>query len=256
MKKLTALLIAAFAMNSHGQERYPVRWTELVDLRSRDEIPALLLERVSPGENSTEQDRLEIPATSVFGVSYRKPVYTGEEYLQAIKEGYRPEDMGNYDRTMAGFFVDRVIPLALLHIARPAVTSYVEEVRLNRVTLKDIPAAVDTFRQWPVEPEISVLDECPEFEIEERTSSTLSWQCITYGGGDREYPVIWAYALNLLAWADFDGDGIEDMLCSFYMNFLTGRNVNFYTVILTRKEPGGMLKMVGLGEDFLIQHLQ
>lgn len=232
----------------------PVRWTREIPLQSLADIPMRLRERVSLGDNDPKSDWLEVPVATPDGGWASKPVYTGEEYLEAVANGFSPFAVNTRDRIMAGFFVVSVVPLALLRDARPSQVSHVSDFSLAQISLKDLPAGINTFRGSEPVADVSLHDECTNAVIDTRSETRLSWECVDGEGTDLESR--WGYELRLLAWGDFDWDGIEDLLCHFSWVYLSGSNRDYYTVILTRREPGGRLQMLGEGESFLSERLR
>jgi hypothetical protein len=54
-----------------------------------------------------------------------------------------------------------------------------------------------------------------------------------------------------LAWGDFNGDGIEDVLSDFMYDFVYGSNRELYLVVLTKYSADGKLKLVDYGNQIL-----
>ncbi|MGA1194805.1 MAG: hypothetical protein ACO3ZG_10600 [Kiritimatiellia bacterium] len=59
------------------------------------------------------------------------------------------------------------------------------------------------------------------------------------------------YRLKLLAWGDFNDDGMEDVLCDFMYDFVYGSNREAYMVVLTKTSAADNLKLVSYGNKVL-----
>jgi hypothetical protein len=190
----------------------------------------------------------------VFGTFYRKKIYTGEDYLQAVRDGYMPVAMGTMDRIRAMPYVTRTLIPALLRLAEPSVTSHVAGLRLDRLTPADLPKALDTFVEDDPEPETTMADGCHEVQMGGASPVLMEWLCVDMSYPD--YPSRWFYSLTILGWGDWNGDGIEDVLGSFYQSHYTGTHRDQYPVILTRMAADARLELVALGDWWLLERLR
>lgn len=58
----------------------------------------------------------------------------------------------------------------------------------------------------------------------------------------------WRYGMNVLAASDFNGDGIEDVVATFYDDAKTGTSFSITTLLLTQTEPDGRIAVEDAGK--------
>jgi hypothetical protein len=163
---------------------------------------------------------------------------TPREWLELTKKGYVPRT--TYDIKAEGWFKAAVLPKMLLAAARPARVSHLRDFRLTDRPLEHLP------------PQLGVMPSPDGEDPMERYNRGETWQeiCPTLHVEVKgEYSIIVEddYEQNyidLLAWADFDGDGIEDILVSTAGYATQGTLCSYCYVVLTRKEPRGRLMLV------------
>jgi len=233
------LAVMLFAVTARGDEAaHPVRWTEDIGIASMTEIEQRLTAPLAL--IGDEDDYLELTkGDKVVRIS------NGIDYIQRIKEGYYP--MTRYDSAMERQASGQFMPLALIQKAKPSRVSYLADFALDRITLKDLPQDIMIFSERKPEG-YTFHDDCPDAVIEEQTPDLLLWYCLD--DPEDSYSK-WGYRLKLLAWGDFNGDGIEDVLCDFMYDFVYGSNREAYMAVLTKYSAGDKIKLVSYGEQIL-----
>lgn len=222
---------------------YPVRWTELVDLKWWQSIDKRL---AAPLKLSGEKDdHLELSQWSKGQKVETVVVRTGREYIDRLKESFEPHT--HYDRAMERLAHGEVMALAILQKARPSRVSFVKDLSFETIQLEDIPYSIMVFTESKPE-DFTFHDDCPDAIIESRTPHRLLWYCLL-DPDDKESKL--GYLLELLAWGDFNDDGIEDVLCNFMYDFVYGYNRDAYMVVLSKYSAEGKLQLVNYGGQIL-----
>ncbi len=238
-KVWTIAVAAVLAMPALGEDpAHPVRWTKHVEITSLEEVDKRL---AAPLELiGGEDDYLELTkGDEAVRIS------NGLDYLNRIKEGYYP--MTRYDSAMDRQVSGLYIPLGMLKVAKPSRVSYLPGFALDRITLKDLPQEIMIFSESKPEG-YTFHDDCPDAVIEKQTEDILLWYCLT-DPEDRESK--WGYRLAVMMWGDFNGDGIEDVLCDFMYDFVYGSNREAYMVVLTKRSADEQLTLLGFADRML-----
>jgi len=176
-----------------------VRWAKALNLASLADIDRKLAEPVvieGGGELVLKHDH-QAP----------RKVTTGREYLDAIVDGYYP--VTTYDLTMESWFKQATEPLVLLQKARPARQSFVAAIDLRKDPLSLLPP---TLAPW--------IEAAERRRNEALEAARKPWKAayprtvVERAEQDRVILVTPGSRtiIEILAWADFDGDGIEDLL--------------------------------------------
>ncbi len=213
-----------------------VRWTEHVDLQRREDIPRALEQevRLPAGHALTlgEGDDVAAPRTC-------------REYFAARQAGRGPAN--TYQITQEGFFIERCVPLRLLEQARSATGSHVAGFRFDGRALETLPAAVaggfgDAYeeataagKRWGEVPHTALRSHV-------LSPTALDVDELDGPGGSAH----WVTALRILAWADFDHDGLEDVLLLVSNRARRGTYRSYRHAILTRRgadQPLVLLRM-------------
>lgn len=237
----TIAVAAVLAVPALAEEpAYPVRWTKHVEITSLEEVDQRL---AAPLELiGGEDDYLELTkGNEAVRIS------NGLDYLKRIKDGYYP--MTRYDSAMDRQVSGLYIPLGMLKVAKPSSVSYLSDFALDQITLKDLTHEIMIFSESKPEG-YTFHDDCPHAVIEKQTEDLLLWYCLT-DPEDRESK--WGYRLALVMWGDFNGDGVEDVLCDFMYDFVYGSNREAYMVVLTKRSADERLTLLGFAEKFLRQ---
>jgi len=217
---------------------FPIRWTPHLDLGSLEELanlPALLGQPVIT-DNGAEKIEMENDKGD------RATVTTPRQWLDLRKAGYGP--VTTYDIKAEGWFKKRYWPKALLRDAKAARTSFLQDFDLTQEPLRHLPPTLSirffgSSEDWS-EIERSYAQGRTWGEIDPQLKVQVNDR---YSIVVRNDPSEEQNYINLLAWADFDHDGIEDILLEGSNYALPATLCVYHYVVLTRKELGGRLRV-------------
>ena len=242
-----SLLLVAIT-KSHGQdasviahEAYAVRWTAAIELDDISSIDAELDRPLVLSGN--KKDVMELACRDRRGHFSIQRFSSRRGYLKARLEGGMPRT--GYDVAMDSWAALETFPLALLRQAKPSVSSHVSALSLDGFDLRHLPYAIMTFSERMPDG-YSFHDDCPEPVMEIREPHQLRWYCPPKDPHDQLN-----YQVMLLAWGDFNHDGLEDVLMKFNYWFSFARNSGHEMVVLTRYPDQESFTLVGFAEDVL-----
>lgn len=250
-----ALLLAAYlyAPDVKGAD-LPVHWTADVSIQTLDDI-----------ESALDQPLYEMTLTgnsrSGEGVAPSRVVKTGREWLAALQDGYYAVtsiEMGEE----AGFKFHYEPMLLLRDHARPSKVSYVDKYEFTDASIRQLPVTIhpvydmamreaisagrkfpnlpdnweDRSKPLPVDspawPRFSEVFDGARTEIQQPNATHVIEGTEEYGKD---------IFLRIIAWGDFNGDGVEDMLLTSSTSFKGGTGRYDQLLLLTRLEPAGPL---------------
>ena len=225
------LFLLAAASQPLAQAQYPVRWTRAVGPPSRQALRAKLLK---PPARKPRSDRIYFD----HGDTGRE-IRTCADYLRALKHDWGGS--GNtYEQSIESFFKDECDVMWLVLAAKPSRVSYVRGFKLDESALDLLPPSL-SFN----------LSAEQEEAADQAEQSGLSWKKYNpemklVGKKLNEITVdedpFSRVILEIKAFGDFNGDGVEDVLL-FRASYLTQGTARDYTpVILTRLTQGGRFK--------------
>ena len=207
------------------------RWTAALpvdDLTSLDAIRAALDEPLHPNGEA-----LSLQRTTSTGDTERVAITSCRQYRAARADGF---SAGNtFELSQESFFKARCVPLEFLARARPANQSYVSTLRLDNSPLALLPAAMNFDIASPTDEQIALIASgarldtySPELVV--KTSSEISLEL--------EEPLAqYMDSIDLVAWGDYDHDGLEDVLFFQSTHALQGSYRGYWHVVATRKGP-------------------
>ncbi|MCY2929518.1 MAG: hypothetical protein NTV86_08495 [Planctomycetota bacterium] len=210
-----------------------IRWRAAVPLKNLEQLKTLdaLLDRPPAGVDAGAKLTL-VKADNPDVVAV---VTTGKEYLAFKRLGYVFKTPA--DNLLESTFKAATLPLALLAKALPARTSYLQDFSLSREGVASLPASLGLAgeegnpadarkdRRWGEAfpgSAVQVVD-ADTIVISDEQAQTR---------------------LTVLAFADFDHDGIEDVLLCVANSSRTRSLKLFRYVVLTRKGEGETLLVV------------
>ena len=205
------LLLLMASTRQIAQAQYPVRWTRAVGPHSRQALRAELL-----------------------GPPARNEIQTCPDYARALKDDkdYVP-DGADESREKADCDV-----ILLVLAAKPSRVSYVRGFKLDESALDLLPASLseiaDEDQAKVKHIGLSWKKYHPEAKLVRKAFNEINVE------GDDEFGV----NLQIMAFGDFNGDGVEDVLL-FRESYDIGGHGRCCTpepVILTRLAPGGRFK--------------
>jgi hypothetical protein len=202
--------------------KYPVRWTASVKLKSVADIAAALDEDVlSKGES-----------LDLVHDADRRTVRTCVDYGKATADGFAPENTPGI--AAESFFKARCTPLSFLRDARPSEASWVSGLRLDRDALRTLPASMNISLEGPSDQEkeaiaggqrLAAFD--PRLVVTKASATSVTF----------DDPKVFTSTVQIVAWGDFDHDGVEDVLLFQSLHSLDGSFRAFHHWVATRKGP-------------------
>ena len=161
------------------------------------------------------------------------------EYLGLKEKGFHAED--TYSIAMESWFKSTCYSLRYLEKAIPSRISYLKNFRLTNAPLKNLPLTLDLILSGDDEREAKAAlekgmtwkDFAPDAKVEVTNPNE-----IVIKREDSETN------LTLLAWGDFNHDGVEDILLDVSHSVTSGTYRDYGHVILTRLEKDGKLVQI------------
>ncbi|MDH3671585.1 MAG: hypothetical protein OES46_10525 [Gammaproteobacteria bacterium] len=161
------------------------------------------------------------------GESYR--IKTCAELLELLEQGLSLEE-ARVDRVFSGY--QTCLVLSILRYAQSPRVSYFKHQALGDQILKHLNLATLRSSLYPraKSPKQGFTFSDFKFSSIETTPHALAVE-------DEG----WRYGVNVLAASDFNGDGIEDVVATFYDDAKTGTYFSITTLLLTQTEPDGRI---------------
>lgn len=229
------MLCAVSILGCGGVSRvtYPVRWTRHVELAGLADIEATL-DRPVVTSNGEEElillppGRHPRPADAEQGPDAVR--------IHSVREYLRYQDLEYYAGTTLEMMVEShfkfaALPAKYLKRARPSRESFVADLRLDSGHLR-LPPSLG----------LDAVGEAEGIEQSERLAAEgQSWQEIwpeaRFTGDETSLTVSdegCVVSIDLLAWGDFNGDGIEDVLLFVTWRAVGGSMRIYWAAALTR----------------------
>lgn len=222
--KLTVFFfVCGWALGKASFGAIPIRWAPSLALEGSGQIAEKIKDKLVPeGE----------PGLSLFFNGMSRYVSTCEQYLQFRDEGFdavKPTDIAE-----EMFFRFRCKTLQWLGRAQPSRSSTLDGYLFSDTTLDELPPCLGMPEEGDTETKVqeamirglSLKEFDPAIQITKITDYAIS-----LNDGKQ------SLNLDLLAWADFNGDGPEDLLIFVNNSALKGTYRDYYHVVLT-KTPG------------------
>jgi len=232
MRLIAVLLIALFCSlicYAEPNAEYPVRWTKEVKIQKLRDIDRLLDE---PVDLSQAGEGAELILTNEDGNKVK--VTTCREYLHYKDQDYNA--FTTYDITMESWFILRSGTLEFLKTAWPSKVSYISDFdfRHSKKIIKYLPASLVLSFHGVSEEDIKGSEKRPLMTLAPKIKGIIKDEYNL----DLEYEDSYCY-ITLLAFGDYNHDGIEDMLLHVAHHYYMGSGRGYENVILTQKEKGG-----------------
>ncbi|MEE8226157.1 MAG: hypothetical protein V3R30_05020 [Kiloniellales bacterium] len=229
---LTVLWLGVFGPATATEDGpYPVWWSPVLELDSLDAIDARLAREIWPGDSEgmrlmkIENDtRVEVRAVNCIDLE------------RLVDDGYY--GIGRHGFWLQQYQLARCHAIEMLRTAMPAQQSF----------LRDFSLDVDTVDYLPAIMNLSPLCEmmCREIIANNRRiplrrfHDTGLVQILDETVMDVWSPD-WKVRITILARADFNHDGLEDMLALSSGGSISGRGAWADVFLLTREKPGAVL---------------
>ena len=220
-----------------GQSNLPVRWTSHVALSSLNDIEAGLDTPVATPDGKGLVMLVVEDGDTVKDVE----VHTVREYLTALAKG-DPRD--NFQVKVESWFKQASVPAMFLKDAAAAKVSYVTGFDVTRRPLA-VPATLGPC--FSPSEEVRVRRMMAEGKGWREIWPEMKWTVRDPHEVVLEDDWGWVY-VTMLAWGDFNHDGIEDVLVnvSTIGKLATWRSYEY--VVLTRRAPGGAMEVVAVDQ--------
>jgi hypothetical protein len=228
------LILVTTALQS-PQALHPVRWTTAVGPPSRQALQAKLKRPVKRPRGQEIYEHTESQGE----------IRTCADYARAKKNGWS-DSANTYERSTESFFKDQCDVLLLVLTAKPSRISYVTDFKFDETALDMLPPSLS----WI----LSGDEEAAAGKAERRG---LSWRKFKPGVKVLKKDADWIsveepgsarISLELKAFGDFNGDGIEDVLLFKSTSAINATYRYYEPVILTRTADGRLLKVLKIEE--------
>ena len=207
-----------------------MKWSDQLELAQLADIDSQLTAGVPGGFGELSRDDTNVVPTSCV------------EWSRLHRQGYQPRtaleaqpDVGARRRCQT---------LLLLNRARPAHRSEVRDLRFDKHALNCLPAALAT----PGSPEriraVAVATQRKQslavFDTRARTRKSVLPHVLEVTEGGRQSVI----SIEPMAWGDFDGDGMDDVVVSVVNSMTDGSVLVARVLVLTRAAAGEVLQIV------------
>jgi len=164
-------------------------------------------------------------------------VRTGQHYLDLRKQGYTSQT--TYDISMEGWLIFSAKALDYLRHAQPSRISYVKEFRFDKLSVKNLPGCLNMASR-----SLPRRGESPEWDAPGvKFLNSEPYKATVIADGRKSM-------LDIVAWGDFNSDGLEDLLVQLAYRYIQGTGRSYHNFVLTRKCPDGPLQEVYKQEIF------
>lgn len=227
---LSNFALAKERAKGYNHTLYPVRWTSEVKIKDLSEID-LLFDKPVNMSRACEDCSLEL--TDDKDESKKVKIVTCKQYFDSRHNNFYART--TYDMSMESWFILDCNTLNFLKNSIPSKVSYLNDFVLLKDTIRYLPAKLISWGCVGSEEcnkmNSKMLEDLgAELKIKVEDKFNLG---LEYDGT--------ANTITLLAWGDFNHDGIEDILLNVTHHYMGGTGRAYDSVILTRLEKDGKL---------------
>ncbi len=223
----------ALAQGINMGNEHPVRWTSLVPIKSVADIDHQMQVPVDMSQSGGELELTDAKGKRV-------KVTTCQEYGDLKDKGLAPQT--TYDISMESWFIDVCKPLQFLKIAKPSKSSFVSKFDLKDDPLSNLPIELGLWLSGDAERAVQLASArgttWGQYVPDAKVEAAENDQIVVKSKKDDS-----ATYINLIAWGDFNGDGIEDVLLQVSHHVLSGSYGDHGFRVLTRLGEGQRLKV-------------
>ncbi len=223
MKKLLIAVVMALVTGAACANEFPVKWSQALQIDSLSDIPELLKQPPPAPAGET------LSVTMAKG-KQQKVVKTCAEYLAASNNGYEPAN--NAEMSFASFYINYCKPLIMLSKLKPAKASDIRGFNLW-LDYKTLPAAAVMPALNGKGPEGNFGDAYPKAKVEFLKPYSIKLT------NDNQIAIV-----ETLAWGDYTGNGLDDMLISVSIGLRAGTYHSYNLYWVTQKTPSGSITIV------------
>lgn len=224
----------AFAKeNARGDNEtpYPVIWTSEVEIKDLNEIDSLF---DKPVDMSRACEECSLELTDEKDENKKVKITTCKQYFDPGYENFYA--YSTYDITMEGWFRLECNTLKFLKNSIPSRVSYLSDFVLSKDTIRYLPAMLIYGFYGGSEEEFKRMNSKTLKDLEPKLKVKIEGKFNL----DLDYDNT-ANTIKLLAWGDFNHDGIEDILLYSTHHYVGGSGRSYESVVLTRLEKNNKL---------------
>ena len=235
----------ALASESGTEPPYPVWWSPVPELDSLEAIDARLRRALWLG-NDEGMLLIKVEDGSVS----KTPAINCVELERLIEEGFH--GAGSSARAVAQYHVSVCRAMGLLKQATPAHQSFIRSFAFDLTTVDILPAMVD------LSPSCDFI--CREVVANDRRIPLSRFHDILLVQIMSETEMVywsedWKIRLAVMAQADFNADGVEDLLLLSKGGSISGTGTWAELFLITRSEPNQVLWIVN-ADQYLCPNYQ
>lgn len=222
MNKQSIWLLAGVMATGVAQaaDLYPVKVTTALPYLSRVDAGTLLTK-------SPPMPRSQAPGVVMSHAGVNKKVVTCSEYLGYRKKGFTPQN--NAEMAAASYYINYCIPLYDLTQTKGAKISNLRDFDLW-TGYQGLPADIVMPNLSGDGPKGTFIVSYPNAKVKFVNSNEIQLT-------DKDQVA----DVTLLAWGDYNGDGIDDMMLTI-SHYTTGGTYKAYDIVwVTRKSPTGAI---------------
>ncbi len=215
-------------------EQYPIWWSPALELESLDKIDERLRRRLWPG------DEYGLPMYRIVaGNEIRIEVENCVSLERRRAEGY--DGVGNNNHKLAVYHTAWCDALRVLQAAKPAKDSYLRNFVMDADSVDYLPALLNIFdscqricrRYRANDIGIPLGRFEPEFDVEVVSQLEIK--------GRRDYST---FSVEIVGRADFDGDGLDDLLVIAGAGATEGTGGGTKLFVLGQQSSDGILRVL------------
>lgn len=208
---------------------YPLSWTSEVKIKDLNDLDSLF---DKPVDMSRACEDCSLELTNGKDENRKVKITTCREFFDEKYKNFYTYT--TYDITMESWFMLECNTLKFLKNSTPSKVSYLSDFVLSEDTIKYLPAMLVCWFYGSEEvSEImnkTLKDLEPKLKVKVKDKFNL----------DLEYDDT-SNTIKLLAWGDFNHDGIEDVLLFLTHHYISGTGRFYESVALTRLEKNSKL---------------
>lgn len=222
----------AFAKESakgNNETLYPVRWTSEVKIKDLNELDSLFNK---PVDISRACEDCSLKLTDEKDENKKVKITTCKQYFDPKYKNFYA--YSTYDITMESWFRLDCNTLKFLKNSIPSKVSYLSDFVLSKDAIRYLPAMLIYGFYGGTEEEFkrmnskTLKDLEPKLKVKDKFNLGLDYDDT-------------ANTIKLLAWGDFNHDGIEDILLYITHHYVGGSGRSYESVVLTRLEKNKKL---------------
>jgi len=210
---------------------YSVRWTSEVKIKDLNELDSLF---DKPVDMSRACEDCNLELTDGKDENKKVKITTCKQYFDPEYENFYA--YSTYDITMEGWFILDCNTLKFLKNSIPSKVSYLSDFVLSKDAIRYLPAKLVNWCYVGSEEESKKIDSKTLKDLEPKLKVKVEDKFNL----DLDYDDT-NNSITLLAWGDFNHDGIEDILLNVTHHYIGGSGRSYESVVLTRLEKNSKL---------------